>query len=347
MKDKFFKLMVVSFIIAILVVIFNCPFTDENLNGDDDQTVRVEMVSVTGGTFTMGSTAIGFESIPEHSVTVSSLYMSKYEITNKSVVDVFNWANTQGKITANADTATNNEGDKQELLNLNGSSCHIEYSSGTFSVKTGLGDDGSGGSVDLSNYPCIEISWYGAVAYCNYLSEKEGLAICYNLSDWSLTISNNGYRLPTEAEFEYAARYIDGDTWRAGDNYSGSNNIENVAWYTDNSGTTPHSNIIPGKGTHKVGLKTVNDPGIYDMSGNVWEWCHDWWYYTDSNNNYYKDCLDNPPTNDPTGHSSGLNRVIRGGGWGNPADSSRVAYRNNVTPSSTYYNIGFRVARTL
>ncbi len=133
------------------------------------------------------------------------------------------------------------------------------------------------------------------------------------------------FRLPTEAEWEYAAR---GGNKSKGYKYSGSNNIGDVAWYCDNSSST----------THQVGTKQPNELGIYDMSGNVYEWCSDWYsgsYYSSS------------PSTNPTGPSTGSYRVGRGGGWGNGAQDCRVSFRSINYPDYRYHDIGFRLAYSL
>lgn len=134
-------------------------------------------------------------------------------------------------------------------------------------------------------------------------------------------LTGKNFRLPTEAEWEYAAR---GGNKSKGYKYSGSNTIGNVAWYYENSGTR----------THDVKSKIPNELGIYDMSGNVWEWCQDWF-----GSGYYA----NSPQANPTGPSSGSNRVLRGGSWINGAQSCRVANRYDTTPSSRGSGIGFRL----
>ncbi len=152
--------------------------------------------------------------------------------------------------------------------------------------------------------PVENVSWEDAMTFCQELSRLTGKT----------------YTLPTEAQWEYAAR---GGNHSDGSKYSGSHSIEMVAWYTGNSGST----------THMVGTKRANGLGIYDMSGNVWEWCKDW----------YANSYQSFDTNNPEGPSSGSYRVLRGGSWSNYASSCRVAYRNDCTPSFRNYTRGFRV----
>lgn len=154
------------------------------------------------------------------------------------------------------------------------------------------------------NYPMYYVSWEEAMEFCRLLSNKTGKT----------------YTLPTEAQWEYAAR---GGQKADGTKYAGSNMNDAVAWYTDNSGSS----------THPCGTKRANALGIYDMSGNVWEWCKDW--YSSSYTSY--------DTNNPTGPSSGSYRVLRGGGWGSRASYCRVAHRSYDSRGGRDYNRGFRV----
>ena len=133
-------------------------------------------------------------------------------------------------------------------------------------------------------------------------------------------MTGKNFRLPTEAEWEYAAR---GGNKSKGYKYAGSNTLSDVAWYLDNSSSK----------THPVKQKQANELGLYDMSGNVWEWCQDWF------GNYSSGAQTNP-----TGAASGSNRVRRGGSWGSNAGRCRVSHRNRSTPTNTNNYLGLRLA---
>ncbi len=258
-----------------------------------------DMILVPGGTFIMGDTrGVGYNNeLPTHSVTLNSFYISKYHVT---------------------------QGEYETTVGHNPAS------------YPGVG----------SNYPVYSVNWYDAIKYCNLRSIDEGLTPVYSISGstnpddwgivpnwnnttWNAAVCNwnaNGYRLPTEAEWEYAAR---GATNNPDYLYSGSDNIDDVAWYRDNS----------GENTHPVEGKAPNGLGIYDMSGNVREWCWDWYgssYYSSS------------PSNNPRGPASGTSRLFRGGSWFSYADRCRVTYRGSYSyPNNRDYNHGFRVVRAI
>ena len=158
--------------------------------------------------------------------------------------------------------------------------------------------------------PVEQVSWYDAVEFCNKLSERDGLEKCYsgNRDSISCDFTRNGYRLPTEAEWEYAAK---GGNKSKGFDYSGSDDINEVAWYSKNSDGV----------THPVKSKKPNELGLYDMSGNVWEWCWD--------------------------SASGSNRIDRGGCWHNGAYICSVSSRHDDNPSGADYDLGFRLARSV
>jgi sulfatase modifying factor 1 len=134
-------------------------------------------------------------------------------------------------------------------------------------------------------------------------------------------VTGGKYRLPTEAEWEFAAR---GGNRSSGTKYSGSNDISWVGWYSGNSGDR----------MHRVGQKQANELGLYDMNGNVWEWCSDWYY-----GNYYK----NSPGNNPRGPSSGVARVLRGGSLNFNAPLCRVSCRDGLHTEGRVFNGGFRL----
>jgi formylglycine-generating enzyme required for sulfatase activity/uncharacterized caspase-like protein len=193
-----------------------------------------------------------------------------------------------------------------------------------FCVATGRGrpaDNGWG----RGKRPVINVSLYDAVAYCNWLSEQVGLRPCYALSGTSVQADfrADGYRLPTEAEWEYAAR---GGVLSRGYRYAGGDRLVEVAWYGGNSG---------GR-TQPVGTKATNELGLHDMSGNVWEWCWDW-------HGSYPSSL----AVDPTGPLSGRYRVLRGGSWFFNEYFCRAATRVNVVPVKRDFYVGFRVARRI
>lgn len=168
--------------------------------------------------------------------------------------------------------------------------------------------------------PVEMVSWYNAVEYCNRLSLKEGLQPAYQgESDIICNFSATGYRLLTEAEWEYAA------LGKNQQKYSGNNIADKAAWYNINSN---------GK-TNTVGTKTANSFGIYDMSGNVAEWCWDIYgvYNNESQNN-------------PTGSADGKTRVLRGGHWGNNERNIRITSRSQGTPVTKNSSIGFRIVRS-
>lgn len=154
-------------------------------------------------------------------------------------------------------------------------------------------------------HPMVYVTYNDAVAYCNWLGEEYG-------GDW---------RLPTEAEWEYAAR---GGNKKERYTYSGGNDLDRVGWYADNAGGQ----------TNSVGRKSPNGLGIYDLSGNVYEWCRDW---------YDQDYYFNSPQSNPRGSTSGSFRIVRGGSWNNSAASCRVAIRTDFLPSASYKITGFRV----
>ena len=209
------------------------------------------MVYVSGGTFIMGGDDSS-DQMPTHSVTLSSYYICKYEVTQAL------WRAVMGS------NPSNFKGD---------------------------------------NLPVENVSWYDCQTFINRLNSYTG----------------RNFRLPTEAEWEFAAR---GGNYSRHNKYSGSNYISDVGWYDDNSGNR----------SFPVGTKQANELGLFDMSGNVYEWCSDWY---GSYSSYSQ--------NDPTGATSGSYRVRRGGGWGNFARGGRLSYRGSCAPDGRSSNLGLRL----
>ena len=177
------------------------------------------------------------------------------------------------------------------------------------------------------NYPINGITWEEAIAYCNWLSKKEKLQPVYSKQgpNYVCNFKANGYRLPTEAEWEFAAK---GGVKSKGYKFSGGNEANEVAWHKAISKNSPHT----------VGTKLPNELGLYDMSGNVWEWCWDWY-----NKDYYKiEKGDNPK-----GPEMGERKCVRGGSWDSQVNYLRPANRISTQPNKTHEFYGFRVARSI
>jgi formylglycine-generating enzyme required for sulfatase activity len=176
--------------------------------------------------------------------------------------------------------------------------------------------------------PVEQVRWSDAVKFCNKRSELAGLQPCYDLKTWKCNFEANGFRLPTEAEWEYACRAGSSTAYFFGD---AASKLGDYAWFDKNSGGHPQL----------VGQKRPNSWGLYDICGNVWEWCNDF-YKVD----YYQES----PANDPRGPDSGETKVVRGGAWRFSAENCRSGYRYNENPGYAdvcfgYDIYGFRCVR--
>jgi formylglycine-generating enzyme required for sulfatase activity len=248
----------------------------------DKGVVPVDMVFIKGGSFLMGHDSAAVRSKPGHKVTLDSFYMDKYEVT---------------------------QGDFVALMGLNPS-----YFKGD------------------NKRPVEKVTWYDAVLYCNARSKKDGLSPVYHytgilgtagngckgLDSLEIDYSKNGYRLPTEAEWEY--------TFNAGAMsrpYRDDKFDEAYSWGVRNSGNQ----------TNTVGRKKPNAWGLYDMAGNVYEWCNDWYELF-----YYK----NSPEKNPHGPDAGELRVYRGGSWNQCLFYGLKYNRDKYSPRRRNYNLGFR-----
>jgi formylglycine-generating enzyme required for sulfatase activity len=319
-------------------------------------TFSIPIIYIPVGTFTMGARDDGddltyrnSDELPRHEVTLSAYYIGKYEITNGQYCPVLNWAKRMGYLEDYSGGSYSGGGvyiNENILLDIDYVDCQISYSGDSFTWKYR-------DTYSMENHPVVEVSWYGAVAFCNWLSEMEGKTPAYNLSTWDLfNKTEGGYRLPTEAEWERAAAWDGSKHWIYGYTNDYGNNRNRYNHYDDLGGTgiVNPLGLLSGPYTSPVGwfngvnispngiIQTINSSspvGCYDMSGNVWEWCHDWYSST-----YYQGGAMTNPTGPPLASA----RVVRGGGWLYGAKDCRCANRSRrFQPSSTTRNVGFRV----
>ncbi len=279
----------------------------------EDAKVEDGLLEIKGGTFNMGCTSEQGSDCydgekPMHSVKVPTFYIGKFEVTKGEYVEFLN--SNSNQITLNDKDVSLGGNPIFELSTYS----KVTYKNGTFSVENGY-----------ERHPANEVSWYGAVEYCNWLSRQSKLTPFYNIRGESVTFNANskGYRLPSEAEWEFAAR---GGNQSRGYKYAGGNDIDKVAWYGSNSGSE----------THEVGKKQANELGLSDMSGNVWEWTNDCW----------NDTYSGAPSEGSAWRNGDCSRfVLRGGGCYYLTRYCRVSLRLNLIPPPRDDGIGFRLAR--
>ena len=253
-------------------------------------TLDRHMVAIPGGAFDMGGESFLNNAKPIHRVQLDAFSLCRYPVTQRL------WREVMGQ-------------DPEQLYFV--------------------GED----------RPVEGVSWYDAVDFCNQLSTQEGLSPAYHIDreqqdpnnqssvdDLKWTVVRlpgaNGYRLPTEAEWEYAAR---GGPGQPETPYAGSADLDEVGWYDGNSYDE----------TQPVGLRAPNALGLYDLSGNVWEWCQDWY-----------DQYPSGPQKNPTGPANGASRVYRGGCWSNDAAGAPLSSRFNWHPDDRSRGRGLRLARS-
>jgi sulfatase modifying factor 1 len=311
-----------------------------------------DMVLVPAGEFEMGdSFGEGYEEeLPVHYVYLDVYYIDTYQVTNQQYADYLNWADQGGLIHVSGGVVYQYGGTTYPYCNTYSIDTYsrIHWDEDTFTVTAGKED-----------HPMVEVSWYGAVAFCNWRSTMEGRTPCYDLATWMCDFDADGFRLPTEAEWEKAAgwdpdlayhfrfgEHSDGCGWNCLDgqraNYFGSGDPFETWPYP---WTTPvgfyngelHYKVDfdwPGGATSYQTQDAQSYYGCRDMTGNVFEWCHDWYdsgYYSSS------------PYDNPTGPGSGTYRVLRGGVWVSSLPYlCRSAMRNWFRPDTSLYYLGFR-----
>lgn len=284
------------------------------------------MVQVPAGVFTMGD-GVAVCGEDEREVTLTrDFYLGQHEVTNEEYMMAVQWAYDNGYVTATTTTVQDNlDGSTEELQDLDDEYCEIAFSGGVFSLR----DAGHGINPD---HPVKEVTWYGAARYCDWLSLQAGLARAYqHTGDWACNGGDpygaQGYRLPTDAEWEYAAQWDDERIYPWGNeapDCSRANFYDSgycVGW------TSPVGSYADAPASL----------GLSDMAGNVWEWCNDW----------HECFLGTSPATDPTGPGSGTYRVLRGGSWIDIDYYLRCAFRYYNYPIISNCYIGFRASRTV
>jgi formylglycine-generating enzyme required for sulfatase activity len=292
-----------------------------------------EMVEIPAGEFDMGDHyGVGrADELPVHTVYVDSVYMGRYEITNQQYCDFLNAADV--KVVGNKVFEISDSTNWYPYFTTYGEPPYgysqIAHSDGTFSVRSRDG-------YSMADHPVVFVSWRGAVAYCNWRSDQDDYEQCYDISAWQCDLSKRGYRLPTEAEWEHAARGGCLDPYYE---YPWCDNAINCTKANYYYGSTCNPlGLSSDPHTAPVGYYSANNFDLYDMAGNVAQWCNDWY----GSEHYSVSGYDNP-----TGPASGDRRIIRGGTWASLAQHCRVALRSWNYPSGSSYSTGFRLALDL
>ncbi len=323
---------VTSILILLLLSGFGIGCNDSSTNpgqGDDPDPLPITegFVEIPVGTFMMGSpaTELGHEIYEAlHQVTLTTPFeMCSTEVTNQQFAELAQWAYDQGHCgIARGSLIDALDGSTVELLKLDDTQCEISFTDGLFSVDP-----------DRENHPVIMVTWYGAATFCDWLSLRAELPRAYDHStpEWECNghapYEASGYRLPTEAEWEYACRAGSDTAFYNGeitDLECDDPVLDQVAWYCDYYNRT-----------HPVASFPANAFGLYDMHGNAFEWCNDWYA------GYEGDASDPVGPNDPRS-----DRLFRGGSWSSYAHECRSAIRRTSMPTIGGPGWSFRVVRS-
>jgi formylglycine-generating enzyme required for sulfatase activity len=259
-------------------------------------------------------------------------------VTNQEYLEAVQWAYDEGYVNASTESVWDNlDGSDEELLDVDDLECEIRFDgAGTFYLAESQSDFAQNAypnGYDPADHPVKEVTWFGLARYCDWLSLQAGLPRAYkHTGDWSCNGGDpygaTGYRLPTDAEWEYAAQYNDDRVYPWGEENPDCTRANYCLVYPGCVGWTSPVGSYPD---------APEALGLSDMAGNVWELCNDW-----------RNC--NPgtaPVTDPTGPDSGMVRIRHGGSWADPRDNLRCACRDDFPPTQSLLLIGFRIARTV
>ena len=298
--------------------------------------LAMDMTLITASAFTMGAESGSPSVTPAHPVQIgNAYYIGTYEVTNRQFCDVMNWAVEQGYVLVSAGGVEDLSGTR--YLGIGrldwGEQLGIESRQGRLAPTQGRAD-----------HPVAGVSWYGAAAFCNFLSLMEGESPAYDLATWRCSWDSAGYRLPTEAEWELAARGNTGRRFPWGNmasarhaNFEGSGDPFETDVYPYASRGGPTTPVGYYDGSDRSGYATLSGAsvlGVQDMGGNVAEWCWDGY-----DENYYA----RSPRQDPKGPDQTPTRTLRGGSWKWKAAEMEAFRRRDAEPGRCGYMIGFRV----
>jgi formylglycine-generating enzyme required for sulfatase activity len=312
-------------VIALLATWTDIAFPAEEITVELPGGGAMELIKIEPGTFKLGSRPPEegrlADEAPQHDVTLSKgFYLGKFEVTRaqwESVMETTPWLKEgnghesgNGHVQENGDENGQDNGDENGQENEQENDDGNGQENGDENGQDNGDENGQDKEQEPAPLPAVDISWDDAQSFVQKLNEAAGDSL---------------YRLPTEAEWEYACRAGTTTRWSFGDDEL---KLEEYAWYVVNT------EDMEKKGALGVGTKSPNPWGLYDMHGNVWEWCHD----------FFGEYPEESQT-DPTGPEEGKNRVIRGGNFGNTARSLRSAYRYRFAPDSHYLGIGMRLVK--
>ncbi len=319
------------FLISLILCI-QCSSDEKKELGPEDFVYPGDMTLVEAGSFTMGHFSVA-GAVPHHVTLTQNYYIGNFEVTNAEYCSLLNWAYEQGYLDSVSPMYASAYG--QVLIHLYRPTCEIKWDGEGFVVSASnyaLEGYGPGEAYPESYnaflHPVKEVSWYGAACFCDWLSLKEGVEPFYQ-GVWTIGAYHNpydteGYRLPTEAEWEYAARFPDGRTYPWGEDFPTCD----LTNYLDESWCVGW--------TSEVGAYLAGDSylGISDLAGNVWEWCNDRFTHFTAEARV-----------DPAGPTTPTDRLVRGGNWSYSDTYLRCFYRASNTPIDANMKTGFRVMR--